>query len=89
MKENQELQILKEVVNIGCNQLNFDEKEKALHCFRTVQVQLNQFAELKETNKELLDAYDRLSADYDKLVKSTEVNEFEKVEGKPKKVITK
>ena len=77
MKESQELQILKEAVNIGTNHLNFEEKEKVIHCFRTVQVQLQQFDQLKEEHK-------KLQADTEQLRE-----DFKKVDGKPKKVLTK
>lgn len=77
MKENQELQIIKEAVNIGTNHLNFEEKEKVIHCFRTVQVQLQQFAQLKDEHSKLQEEVKTLRED------------FNKVDGKPKKVMTK
>lgn len=84
MKDSQELQILKEAVNLGLNNLGFEEKEKVMHCFRTVQVQLQQFSELKETNDKLRAAYDELSLETEQLRA-----DFKKVDGKPKKVLTK
>jgi len=82
--KGQELQVVKEAVNLGIANLQFEEKEKAIHCFRTIQVQLQQFEQLKQTNAKLGESYDKLSLDYQELRSSVI-----KVEGKPAKVLTK
>lgn len=51
--KGQELQVVKEAVNLGIANLQFEEKEKVIHCFRTIQVQLQQFEQLKQEHAKL------------------------------------
>lgn len=91
MKENQELHILKEAVNMALGgNIGFEDKENIIKCFRNVEVKLQQLEEirevvndLKEQNIRLLDRCEQLKAE------RIEVENPQVLEGKPKKVLTK
>lgn len=91
MKENQELQILKEAVNVALGgNIGFEDKENIIKCFRNVELQLQSFDELNDVNAKLTVEYDELKKRYEQLkANQIEVENPQVLEGKPKKVLTK
>lgn len=91
MKDNQELQILKEAVNMALGgNIGFEDKENIIKCFRNVELQLQSFDELEEKANEIKDAYNRLSIQHEQLkANQIQVENPQVLEGKPKKVLTK
>ena len=77
-----ELQVVKEAVNLGIANLQFEEKEKVIHCFRTIQVQLQQFEQLKDEYESIKREFDETKGECEKILK--EVESYRQVQGKPK-----
>jgi len=84
--KGQELQVVKEAVNLGIANLQFEEKEKVIHCFRTIQVQLQQFEQLKQEHEAIKKELDETKAEYERQYEDLQKlpGVAKQVEGKPK-----